>query len=224
MIYFNQRDYANIPYPAPGYEQATIKTSGCGPTCFAMLIANKFNKTYTVQQAAKFALESGARVSGGTDMDILLKAASKAFSLKYERKAGIASALSAVRYNKAFCIANVGKSGLFSDSGHYVLIVDVGQVYLSVLDPYLYDGKFSKPGRQGKVIVSNNICYVKPEYLEMDAKGYYVVMEEKKMTAQEALNILQQKGIVKSPAYWQNALQVVKYLDELLVNMAENVK
>ena len=224
MIYFNQRDYDNIPYPAPGYEQATIKTSGCGPTCFAMLIANKFNKKYTVQQAAKFALESGARVPGGTDMDILLKSASKAFSLKYERKAGIASALSAVRYNKAFCIANVGKSDLFSDSGHYVLIVDVGQVYLSVLDPYLYDGKFSKPGRQGKVIVSNNICYVKPEYLEADAKGYYVVTEAKKMNVQEALNVLQQKGIIQSPAYWQNALQVVKYLDELFVNIAEHVK
>lgn len=224
MIYFNQRDYDNIPYPAPGYEHATVKTSGCGVAVFAMLISNQLDKTYTVQKAAKFAIESGARVSGGTDIDILLKAASKAFPLKYECKAGIASALSAVRYNKAFCIANVGKSGLFSDSGHYVLIVDVGQVYLSVLDPYLYDGKFSKPGRHGKVIVSNNICYVKPEYLEMDAKGYYVVTEAKKMTAQEALNILQQRGIIQSPAYWQNALQVVKYLDELFINIAEKLK
>lgn len=224
MIYFNQRDYGHIPYPAPGYEQATIKTAGCGVSVFAMLIANKLDETYTVQKAATFAIENGARVSGGTDMDILLKAASKAFPLKYERKTGISSALSAVRYNKAFCIANVGKSGLFSDSGHYVLIVDVGQVYLSVLDPYLYDGKFSKPGRQGKVIVSNNICYVKPEYLDMDAKGYYVVTEMKKMNAQEALNILQQRGIVQSPAYWQNALQVVKYLDELFINIAEKIK
>ncbi len=224
MIYFNQRDYGQISYPAPGYEQATVKTSGCGPTCFAMLIANKFDKTYTVKQAVKLAKDSGARVSGGTDMDILLKAASKHFPLKYERKTGISSALSAVRYNKSMCIANVGKSGLFSDGGHYVLIADVGQVYLSVLDPYLYDGKFQKAGRRGKVTVSNNICYVRPEDLAQDAKGYYVITEVEKMTAQEALSVLQQKGIVKSPTYWQNAVQVVKYLDELLVNMAEHVK
>ena len=40
------------------------------------------------------------------------------------------------------------------------------------------------------------------------------------MTVNEAIKALQDKGVIQSPAYWQNAVQVVKYLGELLINMA----
>ena len=36
----NQNDYASIPYPAPGYEKATIKSSGCG-VCSAVMAGER---------------------------------------------------------------------------------------------------------------------------------------------------------------------------------------
>lgn len=222
MIYFNQRDYGHIPYPAPGYEQATVKTSGCGPCCLAMLIANKFDKTYTVEQAVKLAKDSGARVSGGTDMETLSKAAERIFPLKYSRGTGMESMLSAMRYERAMCIVNVGKSGLFSSSGHYVLAADVGDVYITVLDPYLYAGKFAKPGRRGRVLVSQNCCYVRPEDLAQDAKGYYIFREEKNMTVDEA------KAVVKAKAGLSDRtidfLYHYRYGDALLEKLAAAMK
>jgi len=43
-------------------------------------------------------------------------------------------------------------------------------------------------------------------------------------TVDEALNVLQAKGLVKSPDYWHNASECVKYLDTLLINMANSLK
>ena len=66
---------------------------------------------------------------------------------------------------RAVAVANVGKAGLFSDSGHYVVVAEAGSSFLSVLDPYLYPGKFDKPGRRGKVTLNGNVAYVSPEEL-----------------------------------------------------------
>ena len=41
-VYYNQADprWANHPYTAPSYSNATVKSSGCGPTCGAMVISS----------------------------------------------------------------------------------------------------------------------------------------------------------------------------------------
>ena len=46
---------------------------------------------------------------------------------------------------------------------------------------------------------------------------------EEVKTVEEALKKLQDKGVINSPDYWANAVQVVKYLDELLINMANKL-
>ena len=41
---------------------------------------------------------------------------------------------------------------------------------------------------------------------------------------QDALNILVEKGVINSPDYWLKAIDVVKHLDTLLINMANKLK
>lgn len=41
------------------------------------------------------------------------------------------------------------------------------------------------------------------------------------MTVQNALQLLQEKGIINTPEYWQGKLSEVQYLDELLIRMAK---
>lgn len=43
------------------------------------------------------------------------------------------------------------------------------------------------------------------------------------MDLQQAIQILENKGIVNTPDYWLNASKCVKYLDLLLINMAEAI-
>lgn len=45
-----------------------------------------------------------------------------------------------------------------------------------------------------------------------------------KMNAQEALNILQEKGVISNTDYWRKAIDVTKYLDQLIINMASKLK
>ena len=64
--------------------------------------------------------------------------------------------------------------GLFCQQTHYVVISGAGSSFLSVLDPYLYPGKFDKPGRRGKVTLNGVTAYVSPEELDRDTKRYYI--------------------------------------------------
>lgn len=44
------------------------------------------------------------------------------------------------------------------------------------------------------------------------------------LTVVKALNILQEKEVISSPEYWIKATEVVKYLDKLIINMANKLK
>jgi len=125
-------------------------------------------------EMAKFAMACGARVVGGTDVGVLGNALSVRYPVKWTLTTSLDKVLSAMRYKGAVAIANVGKAGLFSDSGHYVVLQKAGSSFVSVLDPYLYDGKYDKPGRRGKVTLQGNVAYVSPENLDRDSKRYYL--------------------------------------------------
>ena len=49
--------------------------------------------------------------------------------------------------------------GVFSDSGHYVLITGIEDDIISVLDPMYRPGRFDKPGRREKVRMDGNTAY-----------------------------------------------------------------
>lgn len=225
MIYYNQRNYANIPYPAPGYPDATVKTSGCGPVCMSMVVENLNAGSFPPEQSVALALSSGARVSGGTDLAALYRAASKRFPITMQETTSGGAAMSALRYENAIVVCNVKGDvgtykGLFSDSGHYVVACEIGEVYVTVLDPYLYPGKFDTSARRGRAAVSGNYVYCTPENLMQDTKRYFIFKKvAKNMTIAEARAIIKAKaGLSDMTLDW---LSYYKFGDELLLKLGE---
>ena len=194
MIYYNQRNYSNVPYPAKGYENATIKTSGCGVCCASMVIENLTSSKLPPDKCASYAINIGARVPGGTDMVTLGKAISKDYGLTMTTTNDLATMVNALK-SGAYAVVNVGGDrsghvGLFSDSGHFVVAAGLasdGRV--QVLDPNYYSGKFNKTGRKGKVEVQGNICLVSQANLHADttviATKYYIFKGADDMTKDE---------------------------------------
>ncbi len=49
-------------------------------------------------------------------------------------------------------------------------------------------------------------------------------VEKKEINVEEALNILVENKVIGTKAYWQKSVTVVKYLDDLIINMANKIK
>lgn len=173
MVY-SQRDYADVAYPSPALPRATVASGGCGVCCASMVLENLGAGALPPPAMAEFAMGCSARVVGGTDMGILGNALAAKYPVKWTLTASIDKVLAAVERKGAMAVANVGKAGLFSDSGHYVVVWGAEGGFVSVLDPYLYSGKFEKPGRKGKVTLSGKVARVSARDLDRDSKKYYI--------------------------------------------------
>ena len=173
--YYNQRDYPNTPYPSPSSKMATVKSGGCGVCCGAMIIANLTDQAVDIPAFAEYSIKSGARVSGGTDMRRLADAISRDYGLVYEAVNDSAKLLEHLAAG-GMAVANVSGNredytGVFSDSGHYVVVAAADGDTLSVLDPAMYTGKYNLAGRKGKVAVVGNVCKCDVSVLAKDVYG-----------------------------------------------------
>lgn len=174
--YYNQNNYANVPYPAPGYDKATVKSGGCGVCCASMIVENLTEHKNGPKTMASYAIVKRARVSGGTDMNVLAKALRQDYDLHFTTTNNESILLDHLKKG-GMAIANVGGNrsgyvGVFSDGGHYVVIAgltDDGRVI--VLDPGYYIGKFNKAGRTGKVKVQGNYCICDLNVLAKDTEN-----------------------------------------------------
>lgn len=186
---FNQNDYPNSPYQGPGFLQATIKSGGCGPTCAAMIVCNLTPTIVDPVFMADYAKKKGARVFGGTDMNVLAKELAKDFDLSLDTTDAEEVLLAHLKAG-GMAIANVsgdrsGYRGVFSDKGHYIVVAGVatgGDAI--VLDPQYYEGKYNRPGRKGKVAVSGKKCICSLNVLGDDTKNrapaYYLFGRKEK--------------------------------------------
>ena len=148
-IYYNQMDsrWANHPYPAPGYEDKTCGTSGCGTTCGAMIVSS-CREIITPDVMCDISRENGYRVPGGT-ADGLFSYIAKRWEIEMKTLHSSYEAHQACKegYFVVICCA----SGLWTTGGHFILAVGANDTDIEIYDPYLYNGKFDRPGRQGKV-------------------------------------------------------------------------
>lgn len=173
--YFNQNNYQNVPYPSPTLPKATVKSGGCGVVCGAMIISNLTNKTVNPVEMAEYSIENGARIAGGTDVDILAQAICRDYDLEYSTSNDETELLEHLRKG-GMAIANVGGSrpgyvGVFSDEGHFIVVAGLRGDKVVVLDPGYYPGKFNLKGRAGKVTVSGNECLCGIEVLKSDTSN-----------------------------------------------------
>lgn len=161
--YYNQNNYANVPYPAPGYPKATVKSGGCGVCCGAMIVSSMTDTTVDPKAMAAYAIAKRARVSGGTDMNVLAKAICADYGLAYETTSDESKLLQHLK-SGGMAVCNVGGDrdgyvGVFSDGGHFIVAAGASGNTITIMDPGYYYGKFYKTGRKGKVTVNGNYCY-----------------------------------------------------------------
>lgn len=179
MKYYNQYDYFEYPYPAQGYENATIATSGCGPACISMIVETIATEKFPPELSAQYAIDIGARVSGGTDMNVLGNKIAQKINLKFSVTSDINKLLAHLKKG-GLAIANVGGdkggyTGVFSSGGHYIVVGGINsEGKLIVFDPGYYIGKFNKSGRYNKVSESNfPEIYVETNVLNKDCETRY---------------------------------------------------
>lgn len=155
-MYYNQRDYANVPYPHAAHPNATVKSGGCGVVCASMVVeAFHGDGTFPPDKSAKFALACGARASTGTDMQVLGKEIAASYRLTYATTSDENVLRDHLKHG-GWAIANIGgdRSGykaVFCTTGHYVVVRGLTTDGRAIVwDPDYYNGKFQINGRASK--------------------------------------------------------------------------
>lgn len=135
--------WKSLPYRAPG-EASTIGGSGCGPTCAAMLIETLTGRTYTPPMACEWSAEHGYKaLNQGTYYSYFVPQF-KEFGITCKRLNGSNvyhkpqspvhdEALKLLREGW-YIIACMGK-GLWTKSGHFVVVWNAQDRYVSINDP-----------------------------------------------------------------------------------------
>lgn len=155
MFYYNQLDYPNIKYDRSGTSKIeTIATSGCGVCTAAMIFNNLAGKElYTVKKMADFSIKNGARGENGTIMSVLLEALCKANkSFSYTTTSDESKLVSHLRAGGMAAVNQGSSYDVFSSAGHFVVAYKLNGDNIEILDPYMYEGKYSRGSRPDRIV------------------------------------------------------------------------
>lgn len=144
MSKYNVKLQTEASYKNIKYGQGTVYSAGCGPASlcnalYALHIAN-----VSVPTMCSFAVSCGARVTSGTDMAKLLKAASSKYGFIYKPTSKNAELWEHLKNGGVAIMNNGNKYPLFSNSGHFVAAIGwEGTSTVIVADSYWYSGKYT---------------------------------------------------------------------------------
>ena len=160
-VYYNQADsrWANHPYNCnyPGYTDKSIKTSGCGVTCGAMIISS-CREIITPDKMGDLSMANGYRLPGGT-ADAFFPFICEKWGLEIERIHSSYEAFN--RCKNGWFVVMCAGPGLWTTGGHFILAVGTRGDEIQIFDPYLYANKFAMASRKGAgVKVEGTSCYV----------------------------------------------------------------
>lgn len=168
-IYYLQLDsrWGYLPYTSCGNKSQTIKSSGCGPTSAAMIVSAS-KGAILPSTISKLFVDNGYRTkNNGTAWSVWSFVADYFNFKEYYSTSSFTTMKKYLKQDKNkdgvsdyFIVASCG-SGLFTSSGHYiVLFADVNNV-ITVHDPYYYYGKFNTASRKAAGVKMNgNIAKV----------------------------------------------------------------
>ena len=186
-VYYNQRNYGDVPYPSPASPDATVKTGGCGVCCASMAVESVTGRAMPPEAMARYALRCGARISGGTHMARLLRCLARELPALEVAETGSFSALWDHLAAGGFAVTSTpgdrpGRVGLLSTGAHLFCAAGLDpRGRAVVLDPNLYPGKFTRPGRAGRAEVLGDRVLITREELRAETGGrtYYLIKENK---------------------------------------------
>ena len=186
-VFYCQLDYAHVKFPAPESGFGDLANNGCGPLAVSMLVENMLGIPFPPEESAAFFLACGARAAVGTDLYIASEAVAKRFGLAVTNTEKPNEAYEFLAAGRGMVIANTygdrpedGYIGVFSDSGHYILLTGARDGQVSVLDPMYRPGRFDKPGRAGKVRMEGNLAHADFSVVASDCMHRPFFLFEKK--------------------------------------------
>ena len=174
--FYCQLDYEHVPYPSPvGAVNGNLANNGCGVCSASMLVENMLDVPYPPEVAAKEAKACGAREGYGTNLYIYAPVVAAHFGMKLTVTEDGQEALRFLQAGKGMVIANTYGDrpehiGVFSDSGHYIVVAEAKGTEVKVWDPMykLGSDRFEKEGRKGKVRLNGTDAYADFSEIEKD--------------------------------------------------------
>ena len=177
-VFYCQLDYEHVAYPSPVSGRGTIANNGCGPCAASMVAENMLGVGFPPEEAAKFGLECGARAAVGTNFYIYAKAFAEKFGMDVRDTEDADEALRFLQEKRGMVIANTfgdrpddGYIGVFSDSGHYIVLAGAEGNEVRVWDSMYRPGRFDIPGRLGKVRMDGFDAYADFSVIREDCRN-----------------------------------------------------
>jgi len=193
MLYLNQLEYHHIPYNhnmdngGVPEERRSVATSGCGLCSLCMIVDHLTVFYLDIEECVKLAEEHGANRKMGTDLRVLSPIVAEHFELDYFATNDRDELIEHLN-NGGQAVANVGGdregyAGLFSNGGHYVVVVSIDGDEVCILDPSYEPGKFDEESRAGKVREDAPFLYCSIDDLMKDTDnrdpGFYLFKRRK---------------------------------------------
>jgi len=126
--------WGSIMYSNHNDKKQTIKSSGCGPTSMADIVATMKDKSITPVEMAKFSLEKGCRTdNSGTAWSFFPKVADKYGFSKYKKCTSLAD-LKDCLATGGYAVASMAK-GYWTNGGHYICVWKYDDTYIYANDP-----------------------------------------------------------------------------------------
>lgn len=159
LTYYSQADsrWANHQYSTVGDKSQTIESSGCGPTCAAMIVSS-IRGTITPPEMGDLFVKYGYRSANNGTYWSAMKWTADVFDIGYRETSSLDTAVSLLKDN--YYIVAICNEGLFTYGGHFIVLTGIDNNTIKVYDPYLYSGKFDVSSRRGKATVKGNTVYV----------------------------------------------------------------
>ena len=129
FVYYNQTDYEDASYGT-----STIATSGCGPTCAAMVLSTLLGESITPQEMCDYSASRGHLVPGGT-RDEFFEDVFADYGVNYTREDQLEENIIASLEAGNYIIARMGPSK-FTSSGHFIVLTGIDEYgNIIVADP-----------------------------------------------------------------------------------------
>lgn len=184
MKYINQLEYAHIPYRTfalceeytEEQRQRTVAKSGCGPCSVCMMVEMLTTEQLDIAECIRISEACVANHSRGTDLKILGPVIAENFGLSYAQTNDSEVAIAHLQQGGQVVVhvaVPAGKEiGLFTKSGHFMLLTATDGKEFCILDPSYTPEKFKIPERIGKVDESH------APYLYCDVKTLHAETKE----------------------------------------------
>ena len=186
--FYCQLDYEHVPYPSPvGVANGNIANNGCGVCAASMVAENMLGVSFPPEESAKLAKACGAREGFGTDLYIYAPVFAEHVGLKVKVTEDAQEALRFLQEGRGMVIANTYGDrpehiGVFSDSGHYIVLAAAQGTEVKVWDPMYKEGsgRYDVPGRKGKVRLDGTDAYADFSEIAQDCfeRPYFLFWKE----------------------------------------------